>query len=87
MVKSLRVFIALSAVQNVIHFKYFNSCTHIINWAASRNTQFVSVVSEFFSLVREKIKAFSGALACARSGVPWITKFGKLSIRENLVVT
>ena len=23
----------------------------------------------------------------ARSGAPWVTKFGKLSIRENLVMT
>ena len=32
----------------------------------------------------------SGALArskCARSGAPWVTKFGKLSIREDLVMT
>ena len=32
----------------------------------------------------------SGALARAkstRSGAPWVTKFGKLSIRENLVMT
>ena len=35
-------------------------------------------------------KGNSGALARAkraRSGAPWVTKFGKLSIRENLVMT
>ena len=31
---------------------------------------------------------FSGALAReARSGAPWVTKCGKLPIRENLVIT
>ena len=33
---------------------------------------------------------FSGALARAKracSGAPWVAKFGKLSIRENLVMT
>ena len=32
----------------------------------------------------------SGSLACAkraRSGAPWVRKFGKLSNRENLVMT
>ena len=34
------------------------------------------------------IQDFSGALAReARSGAPWVTKCGKLPIRENLVIT
>ena len=37
-----------------------------------------------------EIKYYSGALALskrARSGAPWVRKFGKLSTRENLVMT
>ena len=37
-----------------------------------------------------ELKVISGAPARAkraRSGVPWVRKFGKLSIRENLVMT
>ena len=33
------------------------------------------------------IAELSRARSSARSGAPWVTKFGKLSIRENLVMT
>ena len=39
-------------------------------------------------ITNNSIDLISGALAReARSGAPWVTKCGKLPIRENLVIT
>ena len=39
---------------------------------------------QFVLLMAERVASF---VIIARSGAPWVRKFGKLSIRENLVMT
>ena len=38
-------------------------------------------------ILNDKTKAKHNSGALARSGAPWVTKFGKLSIQQNLVMT
>ena len=47
----------------------------------------ICVAGYQFSGVTVNVLVFVAELSRAHSGAPWVRKFGKLSIRENLVMT